>query len=204
MTSEEKLLKLIRQKNPLWPRDPRKGGAKGKLPSQGKHAADQKGFDALLFFNKFLILLCLAVVGYLGFKYSYLFQDKTAHQGRKAKVPVEKKEAERMDWPETKPFDYFQSKLGQRNLFFNPWEKQSQPNQLVQEGSDDWTKQLRLVGIVLDADPKAIIEDINSNQTLFLSKGDSVNNAVLKEILEDKVILMYNNQEVELGINVSQ
>ena len=62
----------------------------------------------------------------------------------------------------------------------------------------DLSKTLRLVGIVLDAQPKAIIERIAQKETVFLSKGETVEGAVLEDILEDKVILSYQDEKVEL------
>ena len=200
MTSEEKLLKLIRQKKPSQPQDaaPKGDPLKKKVFSPALSVSDDKRFDVLALFNKLLILICLAVVVYSGLRYSSLLNKGKAIQPfPKDKVSV-KMEEQKMVWPEAKPFDYFQEKIGQRNLFYNPWEKPSQVNPMDQQVNSNFTSQLKLVGIVLDADPKAIIEDLASQQTFFLSKGDNVNNAVVQDILEDKVILIYNNQVVEL------
>jgi len=52
---------------------------------------------------------------------------------------------------------------------------------------------------MLDKDPKAIIEDKKINQTLFLSVGDKINGAAVLEIQENKVILDFDGQKIELG-----
>ena len=51
---------------------------------------------------------------------------------------------------------------------------------------------------MLDQDPKAILEDIKSQQTFFVSEGEEVMGATLKQIQEDKLIFIYNGQRVEL------
>ena len=63
----------------------------------------------------------------------------------------------------------------------------------------DWVKDLKLVGILLDGEPKAVIEDLKKNETLFLSPGQSLGNAVLQEIQEGKVVFVYQGQRVELA-----
>ena len=59
-------------------------------------------------------------------------------------------------------------------------------------------KKLKLVGILFDANPTAIIEDQTTQQTLFMSPGDMVDNIKLEKIQPDKVIFLYNDQRVEL------
>ena len=63
-----------------------------------------------------------------------------------------------------------------------------------------WIKRLKLVGVVLDQEPQAIVENRRTRQTLFLRRGDRVEGAVVKEILEGKVILTYAGQSVELTL----
>ncbi|MCR4337897.1 MAG: hypothetical protein NUV91_08860 [Candidatus Omnitrophica bacterium] len=65
--------------------------------------------------------------------------------------------------------------------------------------SDIKTK-YRLVGIILDTHPQAILEDLQKNKTVFLSRGDKIENLILQEVEEGKIILNDDNRSVEILI----
>ena len=87
--------------------------------------------------------------------------------------------------------------MGARDIFQAPWEK---PAAAAPAGSAavELAKTLKVVGILLDAEPKAIIEDMVMKQTFFVSPGESIGNAVVSEIRQDKVILIFGQEKVEL------
>jgi len=60
------------------------------------------------------------------------------------------------------------------------------------------TKDLSLVGIYWGASPEAMIEDTAAKKTYFLKRGDEVKGIIIKEILKDRVVLQYRNEEIEL------
>ena len=63
----------------------------------------------------------------------------------------------------------------------------------------DLDQVFNLVGIVIEQDnPQAIIEDLESGETVFMTTGDKLGEATLKRILEDRVIFQSRGQEVEL------
>ena len=51
---------------------------------------------------------------------------------------------------------------------------------------------------MLDKTSEAIIEDMEAKQTFFLRKGERIKDAIVDEIQESKVILLYGDQRVEL------
>lgn len=57
---------------------------------------------------------------------------------------------------------------------------------------------LKVVGILWSETPQAIIEDSKENKTYLLNRGSKIKEARIKEILKDRVILSYDNQEIEL------
>jgi hypothetical protein len=57
---------------------------------------------------------------------------------------------------------------------------------------------LRLAGISLGAEPQAMVENKETNETFFLKKGDTVNRLTVQEIFNDRVILSYEGETVEL------
>ena len=61
-----------------------------------------------------------------------------------------------------------------------------------------FTSTLKVVGILWSDTPQAIIEDSKENKTYLLNRGSKIKEARVKEILKDRVILSYDNQEIEL------
>lgn len=57
---------------------------------------------------------------------------------------------------------------------------------------------LKLVGISWSEDPDVIIEDTKVNRAYFLKKGQTINEFKVKAIFRDKVILSYEEEEIEL------
>jgi len=57
-----------------------------------------------------------------------------------------------------------------------------------------------LKGIVIDRDPVAIIEDIKKKQTMFLGQNDNLGEAVIKVILDEKVVFGYRGRDVEMEL----
>jgi len=71
----------------------------------------------------------------------------------------------------------------------------------AQEGKDllaSVTAHLKLVGIIWSQNPQAMIEDKKENKTLLVNEGDSIGDIEIKQILRNKVILGFQNNEIEL------
>jgi len=60
------------------------------------------------------------------------------------------------------------------------------------------SQNLKLVGISWSEDPDVIIEDTNQERAYFLKRGQKINDLTVKAIFKDKVILSYNDEEVEI------
>ena len=99
---------------------------------------------------------------------------------------------------EAKPFEFYKQKINNRDIFLLPWETPLDTNVSKATSANELSKQLRVVGIVLDDNPKAIIEDQATKQTLFISKGEKINDAVLEEVKEGQVIFNYNGEKIIL------
>ena len=100
------------------------------------------------------------------------------------------------------PYDVYEKSLSERSLFttFAGEERETpppppqNPNPQPIEGLD---KKIKLVGIVVDKEPQAIVEDLKERQTVFVSPGDRIGDAVVLEVNEDKVIFLYHDQRIE-------
>jgi hypothetical protein len=64
--------------------------------------------------------------------------------------------------------------------------------------AQELVKGFKLVGISWGREPVAMIEDASTSQTHVLKPGDTVGPATVKEILQDRVILRINEEDVEL------
>lgn len=97
-------------------------------------------------------------------------------------------------------FSHYSEVIGKRDLFTASGRKM----QLIQEDTtkkmQEMVKNLSLIGIVWEHPPQAIIEDKGANKTYFLYKGDRLGDFQIKEIFENKVLLIYEGQEIELAI----
>ena len=78
-----------------------------------------------------------------------------------------------------------------------PQAKQVEPGP-SSPGAQALLSDLRLVGIAWGEDPMAMIEEQSTKQTHFLRTDDMLGTFTIREILEDRVILQYGTQEVEL------
>ena len=109
--------------------------------------------------------------------------------------------------PEPKPFNEYGSIIGRRDIFsilqaneqLASSENHNEVPPIALESTQDWIKNLKLVGILLDGEPRAVIEDSKTNETVFLSHGQQLDKAVLEDIQEGKVIFLYQGHRVELA-----
>lgn len=200
-TSEEKLLKLIRKKNSAAA-PARSGGLKEAFPEEAKRAQGKKEprIDLLSVAPYFLMAAALGLTVYGTVQYLTFNPEQIA-----SSVPLPEEAPE--EAPEIVPrepataqelvSDTSPEGTGTRDIFQAPWEK---PAAAAPAGSAavELAKNLKVVGILLDAEPKAIIEDVAMKQTFFVSPGEHVGGALLEEVKEDRVILIFNEERVEL------
>ena len=193
MVTETKLLKPIRN-NGAPPKDP---------------AERQQGTSPLDLGNRLLMLLSVILAGHVvihtipfsgndtaspaGLRRAAALANRTdgADSSESDKMPA-------LSRSHTKPFNIYQRSLEQRNVFQAPWEHPSLGSSIVPDAAAEQLMQLRLVGILLDNNPKAIFENGTTRETLFLSQGEKFGEAVLEDIQEGKAIFRYKGQKVEL------
>lgn len=195
-TSEEKLLKLIRKKKGEAKQGPLSLEQKVEKQEVSKKKKETKS-DSLkkiniLLVSIFILLSAYAVINY--FKSNE--QDKFLAE-RPARTKKSAKEQKGRTKEDVKPYEYYQGFITQRDIFMSPWEKPNDPTASNVTASE-FSNQYKLVGIVLDDNPQAILEETATGQSVFVHKGDTVGNARVEEIHEGKVILLYNNEKIEL------
>lgn len=211
LTSEEKLLRLIRKKDKHKDskevKEPREDAP---LPFQENNTtissdeipvaavpAPQKQVDSLAFFIRILSVTAICILIFILLKYT---RGKTpVTEQTAAPEPVaEDSIAETTPTFEIPSFDSYKQTMESRDIFQAPWEKPIETMPSSTASTSAVAGQLKLVGIVLDQDPKAIVEDLATQQTFFVSPGGKIGNATVAEIREDKVILIFGQERVEL------
>lgn len=161
-------------------------------------------FDLMLIklFNFILILLICFRIGHAGVR---LFHDPNKNS---VLIP----EAARQEddllteaiLPQPKPFHEYESMIAQRDIFKPAWiaQEPAVTEQVVLGPADppatEILQNLKVVGIILDAVPQAIIEDSQTRQTYFLHKGESFKGAVIENIKQSKVELKLGGQTITL------
>lgn len=77
--------------------------------------------------------------------------------------------------------------------------KQNSPTEDSRAREREISRDFKIVGIVIDHDPRLIVEDTKKKSTLFLSRGESLGQAVLKDIKQGRAIFFCEGHNFELA-----
>jgi type II secretory pathway component PulC len=111
--------------------------------------------------------------------------------------------ASAISWPQIQPYGNYADVIGKRDIFqpYVPPVARAVVGTAVPQDiakATEWLKSLTLVGIMFAPEPQAVIEDTRKRETLFLKSNDEVGEAVVEEIMTDKVIFNYSGHRMEL------
>lgn len=148
------------------------------------------------FFDRLFLLVCGLSVLLIAYQLFFVKKDARDFLSQvQAAAPEET--FEKVVFPEARPFDYYAARVRDRDIFQSPLHRPPErPG--AQTGPTDGAQGLRLVGIVLDDSAEAVIEDTQANRTFFVRVGDSIQQGVVEKITEDKVVITFGGQQVEL------
>lgn len=189
ISSEEKLLNLIRRKKSVP--SSTSDGKHDKVPVKDKvtpHDIWQTGCHILL--GTTGILLVVLVVRWQTLKSATMVpqasQEKHFATG-----------AQRLDERFASAGLDYKKVIRERNIFLLPSEqRQLEPDSI--QSSTTLSARYKLKGILLDNAPVALIEDTENRQVMIVSKGQKVGDAVLKDIMDNRVVFDYQDQLVQL------
>lgn len=106
--------------------------------------------------------------------------------------------AKRRDIETFQPAYFYIDELKKRNIFEPPADKTKEVKPIITKSElKELAKDLSLVGIYWGPSPEIMIEDTASQKTYFLKKGDELKGIKIEDILKDRVILEYNNEQME-------
>jgi type II secretory pathway component PulC len=95
-----------------------------------------------------------------------------------------------------KPFEFYSEGIRNRRIFVS--ESAPVEEKTVSVADADLIKDLNLLGIVSGENPQAVIEDKKTKKTYYVNKGQFINELMIEDIQEGKVILNYKGQRFEL------
>lgn len=204
MTPEEKLLRIIESPGEAsrnLPRARMNVGAGGLFlkawlahsRSQFKKSLTLKVVNQAVAALCVLMTICLFIDFWMGMPNTAMIQrlEKAAKKANLGNISIEA----------LNPLSLYLSEIGQHNIFLlsqtaAPPPVPQQP--AVSDALKAMIQTFRVVGIIWSDVPQAIIEDSQEGRTYFLNRGSLLKDVRVKEILRDRVILSYDNQEIEL------
>jgi len=176
---------------------------KNKELIEGKH---EIAFD-IQFVNKLLKICITIIAGYLIIYIGSSMQSLKATPKFFSPALSEGKESEMPEARENlKPVSYYIDRVNARDIF-NPFGKMKEvqeeapvdeKKQAVNTEIEDFKSSLTIVGIAWSEEPEVIIENAKINRTFFLKRGDTFCDATVEAIFQDRVILKYKDEEIEL------
>lgn len=169
---------------------------------RGLKSAGLKSFDLRLL-NQALVVIILLLTVYLGSSatISFMRLHKEIKIDLKAPAASETRPSQATSW--LKAASYYLEKARERDIFSMDIRKPDSDYASLLRGPSqklvEMTENFRLVGISWSSDPDVMIEDVKNPRTLFLKKGQLIDNQIKVEaIFKDKVILSYGGEEIEL------
>ena len=174
---------------------------KHRLRGFSKNTAGVKQLDVRVL-NLGLELLIFSLAAYLIFNsvFSAMSLKKDVNFQLNAAAAAEAKYSEARSI--LKAASYYLEKARSRDIFKMVAMKNPETGALEKKPPKELleaAQNYKLVGISWSSDPDVMIEDIKNKRTVFLKKGQMVNNDVkLEAVFKDKVILTFRGAEIEL------
>lgn len=146
--------------------------------------------------NKIFFILSAILLGYsiVGFVFGRPDIKRVYEKSRLIKW----KQSEQKVVSEVRPFLHYLEMVNRRNIFSPVSLKEATKTEAKKKQLQEMVKDLSLVGISWGKEPIAMIEDIKAKKTYFLKKGMRINEFNIEDILEDRVILSFEGEKIEL------
>jgi|GEM_PF-3604669 len=152
-----------------------------------------------------LMVICVALAGAIAAV--YWMPNPAAEGGVPAgSLNTPESHSLKMDGHAVEPplFDVYEQVFAQRDVFqvFRGFSASNGDKTLRDESSvsgGGLEERVKIVAILVDQNPRAVIWDLVSKETVFLSVGDRFSGAVVTEILPGKVVFNRNGQAVTLS-----
>ena len=146
--------------------------------------------------NKVFLTLSVVLLGYsiVGFVFGRPDINKVYEKSRLMK---EVQSGHKALFP-TRPFLHYLEMVRRRNIFSPITIKESEKPEAKKKKLQEMAADLSLVGISWDKEPVVMIEDKKVQKTYFLKAGDTINKFRIDAIFNDRAILSYKGDKMEL------
>jgi len=144
-----------------------------------------------VFFILSMVLLSYSIV-------SFIFGRPDMEKVYKKARPITEIRPLRRLIAKDRPFLHYQEMVRRRNIFSPITLKEDERPEVKKKEMQEILRSLKLVGISWGREPIVMIENKNEKKTYFLKKEDRIGQFKVKNILEDRVILEYNGELIEL------
>lgn len=174
-----------------------------KICSMNELSLFVAGFNKQIVFlkninNRFKIVVFGMILGVLGYAL-YLFQTEYNARIHTFNESVSLNKIYQKENIEPVILDDYQlPDISQRNIFLPVRNAPQVVQTNTQVKIDELIQNYKIVGIVIDREVKGIIENIKQQETIFVSIGDKIGEAVIVKILPDKIICELDGQELEI------
>ena len=146
--------------------------------------------------NKVFLVISLVLLTYSIMDFAFSRPD-IEEVYRKSRLVKERRPL-RKPAEELRPFLHYLEVVRRRNIFSPIVLKEAEKPEVKKKRLQEMAKDLSLVGISWDKEPVAMIEDKKAKKTYFLKKGDEINEFKIEDISENKVILSFKGEKIEL------
>ena len=165
----------------------------------GRRRTKEPGED-LKSFNNLLGAGVLFILILSGVRYYFSTKGLNMHFIEK---PISPLKVGKIDITSAKPLDFYLEEIRKRDIFSMGEAPKivslSKKKEILPPSeAEKIYKRYKLVGVSWSDDPDVMIEDTKANKTYFLKRGGRMGEVEVKDIFEDKVILEYKGQEIEL------
>ncbi|MBF0479721.1 MAG: hypothetical protein HQL26_09590 [Candidatus Omnitrophica bacterium] len=193
LAAEEKLLNLIRKKKTVSA-----SGQKSK--TQEGRSTEKPGFIPLfwIWINRVLLMISIILLVVICIKF---------YIEKKAALSVSDISSQMATLDEKTDFESeinqttnenFVGVTQRRDIFSATFEQKKEEAVAPVQVPPAFSERYKLVGIMLDNNPTAILENLQNHKTFFVKKGQNVDGAILEDIKENRVIFRDRDKAVEL------
>jgi len=193
---EEKLLKYLRKKEPRQnpaPALPVQGPVK-----QAKSSRPRRSLFQVLYTDGHRVrvaAITALILSFLFLFFSFLYPFWGLKKGAVVTAGEKFSSGALITPPSVRGIDSYLGPVLGKNIFAAREMEAQSPTQV---GVSDLNS-LQLVGIISGENPQAVIEDKKSQKSFYVSKGQSIGDFQVADILEGKVILSRQGRQYELN-----
>ncbi len=190
LSPEEKLLRLIKGHKKI-------SAHAGQKPFPAAQGHSKPPKDPFLNFNRQKIIISAFIIGGIYLIWTLAYPFIVLKRLSLPQVSARGPGGLNLDLNEgKKPIEFYQQEFSGRRIFSGA--KEGAAGGGASGVNIDLTKDINLVGIISGEPPQAVIEDVKTKKTYYVTRGQFIGEFRVDDIQEGKIIINYNGQKYEL------